>query len=190
MNKKLLGIIMLIIVIGLGLGYFKFYGDFKKDPVYKEQKEIMKQAKANVLENIAILRELIDTKQLEVELNSPIPDLGYSKDKRAVPILCEVLLNYTEPVTPEEYRYEWSMDGADHARMEAAQALLYIRDLSSTSALKQAALNDKIPEVRKSALFSLKSIAQQDSLETLKRALNDPDEKVRFTAKELIDSLK
>ncbi|MFC1512656.1 HEAT repeat domain-containing protein, partial [bacterium] len=146
-----------------------------------------KEAKDNVLQNIEHITEMFNIKQLGTEEDLAFMALATAGDERAVPILSKILLEYTEPVGERD---PISLPAEVQARKDAAQYLGEIGDDSVIPALKQAALKDKNAEVRKSALFSLKSIAQQDSLETLKQALNDPDEKVRSTAKELIDSLK
>jgi HEAT repeat protein len=192
MKKTILILILILIILG-GYVWYKMYYSISpaQRHLMNEIKRDKKIAKDNVLANIKSLRESIDTKELGTGEDLSISELAMAKDKRAVPILCEILTQYTEPVEkPEDRASGGTMDGADHVRMEASDALCNIGDKSAMPALIKAAFEDKHKEVRKSAFFAIRCIEQKESLNILKKGLNDPDEDVRKFVKQVIESLK
>jgi hypothetical protein len=191
--KKIILILILVLIILGGYVWYKMY--YSISPAQKhlmnEIKRDKKIAKDNVLDNIKHLREAIDTKELGKAEDLTVGELGTAKDKRGVPILCEILTQYTEPVQkPEDRGADGTMDGADYMRMDAADSLGQIDDISAIPSLEKAAFEDKNKEVRKSAFFAIRCIEQKESLNILKKGLNDPDEDVRKFVKQVIESLK
>jgi hypothetical protein len=191
--KKIILILILVLMILGGYVWYKMY--YSIPPAQKhlmnEIKRDTKIAKDNVLANIKSLRESIDTKELGTGEDLSISELAMARDKRAIPILCEVLTKYTEPVEkPEDRSSDGTMDGADHFRIEATQALVEIGDKSAFPALAKAVVSDKNKEVRKAALgamTSIKGIDKKELLTVLNQCLNDPDEEVRKWAQDSID---
>jgi HEAT repeat protein len=76
-------------------------------------------------------------------------------------------------------------------RLSAIDALLEI-DIDDASIIKpisKAALKDKDPWVRESAVEALGEIESKEAIEIIKQALNDEDGSVREIAQEILDDL-
>jgi HEAT repeat protein len=194
MKKIILILILLLLILGGYLWYKMYYS------ISPSQKGLLREiridreiAKDNVLANLKSLRESIDTKELGTGDDPVISELAMAKDKRAVPILCEVLTKYTEPVQkPEDRGNEGTMDGADHFRMQAADALGDIGDKSAIPALIKASIEDKNKEVRESALgsyASLKGVTRKDVLNVLSEASKSSNEEIKQWAEKSIDDM-
>jgi HEAT repeat protein len=69
-----------------------------------------------------------------------------------------------------------------YVRTLAARALGNLRWAEAAKPLANAALTDKSPTVRQTALLSLRFLGETHAVPTLQKALNDPDETVRATA--------
>jgi HEAT repeat protein len=194
MKKIILILILILIILGGYFWYTKYYIKYEGARSFqREMKLDTKIAKENVLDNIKFLRESIDTKELGTGEDLSIGELGMAKDKRAVPILCEILTQYTEPVQkPEDRGADGTMDGADYMRMDAAQALGDIGDKSAIPALIKASIEDKNKEVRESALgsyASLKGVSRQDVLNVLNEASKSLNEEIKQWAEKSIDEM-
>lgn len=87
--------------------------------------------------------------------------------KESVPTLADVLLNDPDPLV----------------RHEAAFSLGQMGLPEGNRALAEAVINDRDPIVRHESAAALGSVGSSDSEEVLEKALADPDEMVRNSAK-------
>jgi HEAT repeat protein len=193
--KQIILILILVLMILGGYVWYKMY--YSIPPAQKhlmnEIKRDKKIAKDNVLDNIKHLREAIDTKELGKAEDLTVGELGTAKDKRGVPILCEILTQYTEPVQkPEDRGADGTMDGADYMRMDAADALGEIGDKSAIPALIKASIEDKNERVREHAIgvySSLKGVTRKDVLNVLNEASKSSNEEIKQWAEKSIDEM-
>ena len=194
MNKRIT--IFILVLASFLLLFFVYKNFYSLSPAERDiQEEIKyenKVAKSKVLENITHLREVIESKELGTGEDLSIFELGVAQDKRAIPVLSEIIIEYITPVTPPEHRYEWSMDGSDEVRIDAANALREIGDIKALPALKQAILEDKNPKVREAALIAYEDInknnkkTRSEIVNILKTVSKSEEQEISTWAKERI----